>query len=1193
MRKNEKLTYLVTALLACGLVLTAFFGEHLNNERYAATTRAAVQNKLAYLRSHLEGNLTSNIQLVQGVLGIVVLKPDLTQDDFEHVAHILLQRHSHMRNIALAPNMVIRMMYPLAGNEKAIGLDFRKIPDQFDAADMACRTRKPVLAGPVKLVQGGTGFISRTPVFFQGSDGKERFWGLISAVIDAEWLYRDSGLLTTDKEIDIAIRGKDAKGSAGEVFFGRAGVFDESPILADIALPYGSWQIAAAPRGGWPSQAENNWQLRLIFLAIALLLLGPFFTLGRMMRAVNDARAQADSERTRLTATLESTPNVAVQWYDQEGHILYWNHASEMIYGWTATEAIGKTLDQLICTEEEAQDFLSMLNRVSVNGEVIGPVEYTIRHRDGGKRIVSTTTFSIPGNESPLFVCIDVDITELKSLERAHAVSEARYRGMLESTSDWIWEVNASGIYTYASSRVHDLLGYEPEEVVGRTPFDFMPEAEAHRVGEIFSRIAQKQQPIHGLVNENRHRDGHAVVLETNGVPIIGADGEFLGYRGIDRDITERKQTEDALRRSEQKFRGLFESSPVGIALNDYATGQFLDINDALLASTGFTRDEFLALSYWDVTPKAYAAQEQEQLASMERTGRYGPYEKEYIRKDGSRYPVLLNGIKLIDSKGRAVIWSIIQDISERMQIETRLRDSEERFSFAVEGAGDGIWDWDVRTNEMLFSRLYMEMLGYAENEQPHHADTWVNSVHPDDMSRVQENLAAYFTGQIPNYAIELRLRCKDGSYKWILCRGTVVARDHEGKPIRMIGIHTDITKRKQVESELLSAREAAESANKAKSAFLSSMSHELRTPLNAIIGFAQMLDMGVLEPLNPEQKESVCHILNASHHLLGLINEVLDLARIESGRMDLAITTLALDPLVEEAIVMSKPLAINRQINILNSCNTGMFVRADTARVRQIFLNLLSNAVKYNRKGGRVTVSCQMSGDFVRITVTDTGQGIPEKLQPQLFKPFQRLGADRTSIEGTGIGLVITKLFVEAMGGSIGFESKSGIGSAFWVELPVAGCIDQALAGISETQPDGMSSDADVHGQVLYIEDSPANINVMKHLLRRLPNVKLLTAENAETGLAMIQENHPDLVLMDINLPGMSGLEALRILKSERVTAAIPVIAVSAAAMPCDVHAGLDAGFLAYLTKPFDIAVLLSHIRKTLLKGGWQQEME
>ncbi len=405
--------------------------------------------------------------------------------------------------------------------------------------------------------------------------------------------------------------------------------------------------------------------------------------------------------------------------------------------------------------------------------------------------------------------------------------------------------------------------------------------------------------------------------------------------------------------------------------------------------------------------------------------------------------------------------------------------------------------------------------------------------------------------------------------------------RNQEGKLYGVLGIARDVTRMRTLLEELERARQEAQQSNDAKSMFLASMSHELRTPLNAIIGFAQILDMGVPAPLDPSHQEAVGHILGSGRHLLGLINEVLDLVRIESGKLDLALSNMILEVPLREAMALVQASATNRGISLRHSCPSRIQVYADPSRVRQILLNLLSNAIKYNRMNGMVVVSCQDKSGMTRITVSDTGPGIPEERHSLLFQPFQRLGAERTATEGSGIGLVISKKLVEAMQGCIGFDSEEGVGSRFWIELPSAGNLERI--GLAEDPVPVLVTDQILRGRVLYVEDNPVNLSVMQYVFRMLPGVELLTRESAEEGLELIQDTPPDLVLMDINLPGMSGVEALRIIKADPRTAHLPVVAVSAAALPVDIRKGLDAGFMGYLTKPFDVPELIKLVREVL----------
>jgi CheY-like chemotaxis protein len=376
------------------------------------------------------------------------------------------------------------------------------------------------------------------------------------------------------------------------------------------------------------------------------------------------------------------------------------------------------------------------------------------------------------------------------------------------------------------------------------------------------------------------------------------------------------------------------------------------------------------------------------------------------------------------------------------------------------------------------------------------------------------------------------------------------------------------------VELELNNAMAVAEKANLAKSDFLSSMSHELRTPLSAILGFAQLIESGSPPPTT-SQKRSVDQILQAGWYLLELINEILDLALIESGKPSLSLELVSLAEVMHECQAMIEPQAQKRGISVaFPQFEILYFVKADRTRVKQILINLLSNAIKYNKVGGTVVVDCIASTpERIRICVKDTGEGLtPDKLT-QLFQPFNRLGQEANVEEGTGIGLVVCKRLIELMGGVIGAESTVGKGSVFWIEMnltaerqPVSGVAE--LTAVAQAQ---VQADAQLR-TLLYVEDNPANLMLVEDLIARRPDIRLLSARDGNRGIEIARASRPDVILMDINLPGISGIQALKILRADSATAHIPVVALSANAIPRDIEKGLEAGFLRYLTKPIKV---------------------
>jgi len=430
----------------------------------------------------------------------------------------------------------------------------------------------------------------------------------------------------------------------------------------------------------------------------------------------------------------------------------------------------------------------------------------------------------------------------------------------------------------------------------------------------------------------------------------------------------------------------------------------------------------------------------------------------------------------------------------------------------------------------------------------------------------------------------ELTYICKDGS-RFPAIVSITALRDDYGDIIGYLLIGTDNSVRKQVESELHNAMAVAEKANLAKSDFLSSMSHELRTPLSAILGFAQLIESGSPPPTTT-QKRSIDQILKAGWYLLDLINEILDLALIESGKLSLSLEPISLSEVMHECQAMIEPQAQKRGISVaFPHIVVQYFVEADRTRVKQVLINLLSNAIKYNKGGGTVVVECiAKTPGRIRICVKDSGDGLtPDKLT-QLFQPFNRLGQEANVEEGTGIGLVVCKRLIELMGGVIGVESTVGKGSVFWIDLNLT-AEPQPAAGAAEPSASAKApvrSDAQMR-TLLYVEDNPANLMLVEDLIARLPDIRLLSARDGHRGIEIARTSRPDVILMDINLPGISGITALRILAEDPATAHIPVIALSANAMPHDIEKGLEAGFFRYLTKPIKVNEFMDTLDVTL----------
>ena len=485
-----------------------------------------------------------------------------------------------------------------------------------------------------------------------------------------------------------------------------------------------------------------------------------------------------------------------------------------------------------------------------------------------------------------------------------------------------------------------------------------------------------------------------------------------------------------------------------------------------------------------------------------------------------------------------------------------------------------------------LFNVGAERMLGYLAAEV-------VNKINPSDIHDPQEVMAraqalslelatpispgfealAFKASRGIEDSYELTYIRKDGS-RFPAIVSITALRDDYGDILGYLLIGADNSVRKQVELELHKAMAVAEKANLAKSDFLSSMSHELRTPLSAILGFAQLMESGSPLP-TPSQKRSIDQILQAGWYLLELINEILDLALIESGKLSLSPEPISLAEVMHECQDMIEPQAQKRGIRVtFPQFEIRYFVKADRTRVKQVLINLLSNAVKYNKVGGTVVVDCTTStAERIRISVKDTGEGLtPDKLT-QLFQPFNRLGKEAGIEEGTGIGLMMSKRLVELMGGVIGVKSTVGVGSVFWIELNLTAEPQPAASAAEPTAVAQAQVQADAQLRtLLYVEDNPANLMLVQDLIARRPDIRLLSAADGDRGIEIARAARPDVILMDINLPGISGIQALKILRADPATAHIPVVALSANAIPRDIEKGLEAGFFRYLTKPIKV---------------------
>ena len=684
-------------------------------------------------------------------------------------------------------------------------------------------------------------------------------------------------------------------------------------------------------------------------------------------------------------------------------------------------------------------------------------------------------------------------------------------------------------------------------------------------------------------------------VVSVTALRDINDQGTIIGYLLIGTDNSARKQAEEALLKAGALQSAIFNSANFSSIATD-AKGVIQIFNVGAERMLGYLAADVMnkitpaeisdpqeiitrasALSAEFKTPITPGF---EALVFKASRGIEDIYELTYIRKDGSRFPAVVSVTALRDADRVIIGYLLIgtdntarkQVEAEQKKLDQRLRDQQFYTRSLIESNIDALMTTDPagiitdvnKQMEALTGCTRDELIGAPFKSyftDPERAEAGIKLVLSEK--------------KVTNY--ELTACARDGK-KTVVSYNATTFYDRDRTLQGVFAAARDVTERKRFEQalqetnvEMESAKSAAEKANLAKSDFLSGMSHELRSPLNAILGFAQLMESASPLPTD-SQKESITQILQAGWHLLKLINEILDLSVIESAKVSLSLEPVPLADVLSECQTMMEAQAQQRGIHMTFPHFDQLgFVWADQTRLKQIVINLLSNAIKYNQAHGTVIVECTaIALDRVRISFKDTGAGlVPEKLE-QLFQPFNRLGQEAGGVAGTGIGLVVTKQLVELMEGVLGVDSTVGVGSEFWVELrstaapDIKGEISRQATPLQTLRPTGVDERT-----LLYIEDNPANMQLVERLIARRPDIKLLTAVNGSLGIEQARSFQPDVILMDINLPGISGIDALKILREDPSTAHIPIVAISANAMLRDIELGIEIGFFRYLTKP------------------------
>jgi PAS domain S-box-containing protein len=912
---------------------------------------------------------------------------------------------------------------------------------------------------------------------------------------------------------------------------------------------------------------------------------------------------------------------------DEKGVIQIFNVGAERMLGYAAADVMNKITPADI---SDPQEVIKRAEALSLElGTTITPgfealvfkasrgiediYELTYIRKDGSRFPAVVSVTALRGDNGGIigYLLIGTDNTARKRAEEALLKAGALQSAIFNSANFSSIATDEKGVIQIFNVGAERMLGYAAADVMNKiTPADISDPQEVIKRAEALSlelettitpgfealvfKASRGIEDVYELTYIRK--DGSRFPAVVSVTALRDGQGGIIGYLLIGTDNTARKQVEAEREQADQELqRANAKLKAWAQALNSFAIvaetdtqGRITYANDPFCRISKYTREELLGKDHRDVVNSGHHSKEfwKEMWSTISR-GQIWRGEIKNRAKDGAVYWVDTVIVPLLGANGKPETYLAIRFVTtERKTAEELQRASSAYARSLIEASLDPLVMISSEGKITDVNEASVEATGVLR-EQLIGTDFSDYFTEPDKARAGYQKV--FSEGFVRDYPLAIRHitnRITDVFYN------ASVYKDDKGNVLGVFAAARDVTERKRFERavqetnvKLESAKSAAEKANRAKSDFLSSMSHELRTPLNAILGFAQLME-SASPPLTASQAKRIAQILQAGWYLLTLINEILDLAVIESGKLSLSKESVLLSELMNECQAMMEPQAQQRGIRMnFPRFNDPVFVCADRTRLKQIVINLVSNAIKYNKEQGTVAVSCTVSGpERIRISVKDTGAGLPPEKLAQLFQPFNRLGQESGGVAGTGIGLVVSRRLADLMGGALGVESSVGVGSMFWCELSVAEAPQIAVRnGEAHALFLPEASVGAPTRTLLYVEDNPANMELVEEIIAQFPNLKLVTAVNGTLGIELARATRPEVILMDINLPGINGFKALKSLRGDSATAHIPVIALSANAMPRDIEKGLAAGFFRYLTKPIKINEFMDTLNAAL----------